>query len=73
MRTEFPHEIFELDKKELKAMRDAGDKLMSLSAAQAEKLKGLTPDERGDWMRKNRNRNKSCPCGSGKKFKRCCW
>ena len=22
---------------------------------------------------KNRFRNKPCPCGSGKKFKKCCW
>lgn len=22
---------------------------------------------------KGRNRNKPCPCGSGKKFKKCCW
>ena len=24
--------------------------------------------ERKNWMR-----NKPCPCGSGKKFKKCCW
>ena len=24
-------------------------------------------------IRKNNMRNKPCPCGSGKKFKKCCW
>src|SRR5665213_2737687 len=24
-------------------------------------------------MRKNSQRNQPCPCGSGKKFKKCCW
>lgn len=24
-------------------------------------------------VRKNKMRNKPCPCGSEKKFKRCCW
>lgn len=24
-------------------------------------------------MNESRIRNKPCPCGSGKKFKRCCW
>ncbi len=25
------------------------------------------------FARKNSMRNKPCPCGSGKKFKKCCW
>ena len=25
------------------------------------------------FMRKNRMKNKPCPCKSGKKFKKCCW
>lgn len=27
----------------------------------------------GKRQRKNSMRNKCCPCGSNKKFKRCCW
>lgn len=25
------------------------------------------------YNRKNNMRNMKCPCGSGKKFKKCCW
>lgn len=42
--------------------------MVELSADEAERLMPETPAKRKNWMR-----NKSCPCGSGKKFKRCCW
>jgi uncharacterized protein YecA (UPF0149 family) len=28
-------------------------------------------DESGRWA--STNRNDPCPCGSGKKYKKCCW
>jgi len=28
---------------------------------------------KGDFAHKNRDRNNPCPCGSGLKFKKCCW
>jgi len=31
-------------------------------------LSSKNSHERKSWMR-----NKECPCGSGKKFKKCCW
>ena len=31
-------------------------------------LEQLSPEKRKGWMR-----NKPCLCGSGKKFKKCCW
>ena len=31
-------------------------------------MKDMKPDDRKNWMR-----NKPCPCGSGKKFKKCHW
>ena len=33
-----------------------------------EGVKAMTFPERKNWMR-----NVACPCGSGKKFKKCCW
>ena len=42
--------------------------LIPLSGELAEKLEPLS---RG--KRKNTMRNHLCVCGSGKKFKRCCW
>ena len=68
-----PHEVMRLNDDELDELRKNGQKIMSLSDDEAEQVQSLSPDERGEWMRKNRNRNKACPCGSGKKFKRCCW
>ena len=47
---------------------DVGRQLVELSADDAERLMPETPAKRKNWMR-----NKQCPCGSGTKFKRCCW
>ena len=43
-------------------------KLLPLTEGQAEELMPLS--KKG---RKNNMRNKPCVCGSGIKFKRCCW
>lgn len=48
--------------------RENERQLVELSADEAERLMPEAPAKRKNWMR-----NKSCPCGSGKKFKRCCW
>lgn len=42
--------------------------LLELTEKQGQELAPLTPVQR-----KNNMRNKPCPCGSGSKFKRCCW
>lgn len=34
----------------------------------SETVKRMSKPKRISWMR-----NKSCPCGSEKKFKKCCW
>ena len=44
------------------------EKLMSLTEEEYKQLSPLTKKKR-----KNRMRNHLCPCGSGKKFKKCCW
>lgn len=42
--------------------------LLELTEKQGQELAPLAPVQR-----KNNMRNKPCPCGSGHKFKRCCW
>lgn len=41
---------------------------VALSDDEARQLAPMQKDQRKAWMR-----NKKCPCGSGKKFKKCCW
>ena len=41
---------------------------IALSDEQANELSKRSPRKRKNWMR-----NKPCPCGSGKKMKKCCW
>ena len=45
-----------------------GKRLAAISERQHEELKLM-----GNTQRKNYMRNQPCVCGSGKKFKRCCW
>jgi len=49
-------------------LKDFGRQLLELSKEDAEELKPYTRS-----MRKNTMRNKPCVCGSGIKFKKCCW
>ncbi len=49
-------------------MRHMGKLLAPLSKRQFNELKPL-----GSLQRKNNMRNQPCVCGSGVKFKRCCW
>jgi len=39
-----------------------------LDEEQAKTLSAIPARKRKNWMR-----NRPCPCGSGKKFKQCCW
>jgi uncharacterized protein YecA (UPF0149 family) len=48
--------------------KDNGRKLLPLPAATARALTGESPARRKNYMR-----NQPCVCGSGTKFKRCCW
>jgi hypothetical protein len=41
---------------------------MLLSDEQARELSHRSAKKRKNWMR-----NQPCTCGSGKKFKKCCW
>ncbi len=56
----------EEDLRKIEALR--GRRLIPLTEEQANELEPL-----GARQRKNNMRNKPCVCGSGKKFKRCCW
>ena len=44
------------------------DELIPLSKDENRILSNVSPKARKGWMR-----NKPCICGSGKKFKKCCW
>lgn len=48
--------------------RELDRELVPISEDEASELERLPPR-----VRKNKMRNKRCLCGSGVKFKRCCW
>ena len=67
--------IHEISDEEMKSWREGAErqfneerKMVSLTEDEAGELKPMTGEKRKGWMR-----NKPCVCGSGKKFKRCCW
>ena len=60
--------LYRFDYEQRRMMEEEGKKLLPLSASEVQELEHLTPAKR-----KNNMRNKPCVCGSGKKFKRCCW
>lgn len=73
-------EIHHFDEEELKQMHfqqindrsermvDMERKMVSLSDDEAAELENQPVKKRKGWMR-----NQPCVCGSGKKFKKCCW
>lgn len=85
MNTNFPHEIYTTDAdlaarlniehvtEQQMAITQEAHQLIGLSDLEVKSLSGKSSAERGKWLRKNRNRNRPCLCGSGKKFKKCCW
>lgn len=48
-------------------------KLMSKDPEKAKRYKQVEHATPLQLKRKNVHRNEPCPCGSGKKFKKCCW
>jgi len=62
-------EILHADSKEhMEALMEEKGKLLSLSLRDERQLRPMNPAKR-----KNSMRNRKCPCGSGAKFKKCCW
>jgi uncharacterized protein YecA (UPF0149 family) len=59
--------LYENSKEILEAM-ERQERLAPLSESQFRHARTLDPANRKNWMR-----NQPCPCGSGKKFKRCHW
>ena len=49
-------------------MSDEQSKMVEVFDDELKPLSAMT-----NFQRKNYMRNKPCVCGSGKKFKRCCW
>lgn len=58
----------ELEKAQERLMREEGRKLLPLDEKLASELEPMGARQRKGYMR-----NKPCVCGSGKKFKKCCW
>ena len=46
----------------------ASEANIPIAAEDLSKVKRMSKPRRKNWMR-----NKPCPCGSEKKFKKCCW
>lgn len=44
-----------------------------MDAKQVNDITEPDPSESKGYNRKNWMRNKPCPCGSERKFKKCCW
>lgn len=58
-----------LDDNRLKEIfEDTGKPATPLTENQYRELEPMNPNQRKNWMR-----NKPCVCGSGRKFKKCCW
>jgi uncharacterized protein YecA (UPF0149 family) len=77
MQTHPPHEIFKLDENEAEKAKNKmlaqlfkGERpdLIPVDERQVQLLEALSEGKRRGWMR-----NQPCPCGSGKKFKKCHW
>ncbi|HEC12293.1 MAG TPA: hypothetical protein ENI80_03445 [Acidiferrobacteraceae bacterium] len=64
----FNREIIEIEEVSGLFYDEAGELLAPLTPRQYEDLKPM-----GNTKRKGYMRNQPCVCGSGKKFKRCCW
>lgn len=61
--------LYQLDDKQLAELeRESGKPLIPLTKNQHDELEPMGVKQRKGWMR-----NKPCICGSGVKFKRCCW
>ena len=52
---------------------DTKHPLYEVPEAEAAKAAEPDPGEVRGYNKNNWMRNKPCPCGSGRKFKRCCW
>jgi uncharacterized protein YchJ len=57
-----------LEEGELTQERQIEEGLMPIERRELEETVNMNRTQRRNWMR-----NKNCICGSGKKFKKCCW
>lgn len=57
-----------LMKSQRELMEERQQRLVELSDHDARTLTPMSNGRRKNWMR-----NQPCVCGSGKKFKKCCW
>lgn len=66
------YDIVELTEAQQRELSQAdlwrAERLIGLSEMQTKTLSKANANQRKGWMR-----NQPCPCGSGKKFKKCCF
>lgn len=63
-------ELKKMSSKDWDKLREEGrlDGLAPIEEKDVKKVASMPIPKRKNWMR-----NKPCPCGSKKKFKKCCW
>lgn len=62
-------QIYKLDSEEARRLnKETKRRLIPLTESENIELTSMANKTRKNWMR-----NRPCICGSGKKFKRCCW
>lgn len=63
-------QIVEMTSGLMSELKDAGElhKYVPIEQEDLPKVRNMSMTARKNWMR-----NKPCPCGSDKKFKKCCW
>jgi len=67
----FEDSVEQIPEKEVaheKRLANRQEKMVGLTQSESEQLLPLSKKQRKGWMR-----NQPCVCGSGKKFKQCCW
>ena len=68
MSTEVLSRLFKIQVQKQEAIRRESEKQMQLNYNRGEGTSSVQPVRRG----KKVGRNEPCPCGSGKKYKKCC-
>ena len=62
-------EIIDLNDTEVQTFKKAAKcSLAPIDEKDVSKVRQMSKPRRKNWMR-----NQPCPCGSGNKFKKCCW
>ena len=68
------HPLYEVPEAEVaKIAAELEGRVLGFDGEEVNDITEPDPSEKRGYNKKNWMRNKPCPCGSGRKFKRCCW